>query len=151
MPCYRCGARQVDPAGGPSPWKRGVRGNHQVLICPQCQSGRDWASDLDRCPSCGAVRLVRRLGEVECRDCGQIRESADRPPAADTSEAADAPAPASQAVGEGTAGTAAGDSAAAEDSAVAEDSAATGDSAAALAEEVARALDRVLGSHRVSR
>ena len=27
---------------------------------------------------------------------------------------------------------------------------ATGDSAAALAEEVARALDRVLGSHRVS-
>ena len=141
MPCYRCGARQVDPARGPSPWKRGVRGNHQVLICPQCQSGRDWTPDLDRCPSCGSVRLVRRLGEVECRDCGQVREPADMP-AMEVSAAADAPAdapaPASRAAGEGAAGT------------VAEDSAATGDSAAALAEDVARALDRVLGSHRVS-
>ena len=137
MPCYRCGARQVDPARGPSPWKRGVRGNHQVLICPQCQSGRDWTPDLDRCPSCGSVRLVRRLGEVECRDCGQVREPADAP-VMEVSAAADAPAPASRAAGEGAAGT------------VAEDSAATGDSAAALAEEVARALDRVLGSHRVS-
>jgi hypothetical protein len=112
MPCYRCGARQVDPARGPSPWKRGVRGDHQVLICPQCQSERDWASDLDRCPNCGSVRLVRRLGDVECRDCGHVEESAGRPAGAG--------------------------------------SAATEDSAAALAEEVARALDRVLGSHRVS-
>jgi uncharacterized Zn finger protein (UPF0148 family) len=114
-----------------------------VLICPQCQSGRDWASDLDRCPSCGAVRLVRRLGEVECRDCGQVRESADTP-AADVPAAADAPAPAgaprplSRGPGEGEAPT------------DADDPAAAGDSAAALAEEVARALDRVLGSHRVS-
>ncbi len=115
MPCYRCGARQVDPARGPSPWKRGVRANRQVLICPQCQSGRDWASDLDRCPHCGTVRLVRRLGEVECRDCGQVREPA---------------------AGEGM---------------PAATGTATGDSAAALAEEVARALDRVLGPHRVSR
>ena len=113
MPCYRCGARQVDPSGGPSPWKRGVRENRQVLICPQCQSGRDWVSDLDRCPDCGGARLVRRLGEVECRDCGQVREPADMP--------------------------------------AAEDPAATADPATALAEEVARALDRVLGSHRVSR
>jgi hypothetical protein len=119
MPCYRCGTRQVDPARGPSPWKRGVRGDRQVLVCPNCQSGRDWASDLDRCPSCGSVRLVRRLGDVECRNCGRVREPADT-------------------AAEGTAGTAA------------EDPAATGDSAAALAEEVARALDRVLGSHRVS-
>jgi hypothetical protein len=112
MPCYRCGARQVDPARGPSPWKRGVRGDSQVLICPQCQSGRDWASDLDRCPSCGSARLVRRLGDVECRDCSQVRESA---------------------------GTSA-----------AEVTAGTGDSAAALADDVARALARVLGSNRVS-
>jgi hypothetical protein len=109
MPCYRCGARQVDPARGPSPWKRGVRGDSQVLICPDCQSGRDWVSDLDRCPNCGSVRMVRRLGDVECRDCSQVRESAGP--------------------GEPTA---------------------PAESAAALAEEVARALDRVLGSHRVS-
>lgn len=151
MPCYRCGARQVDPARGPSPWKRGVRGNRQVLICPECQAGRDWASDLDRCPNCGAVRLVRRLGEVECRDCGQVRESADMPAAeapaaadappaaADAPPPADVPSPASRPAGEGAAGTASEDPGAAEDP------------AGALAEEVARALDRVLGSHRVSR
>jgi len=74
MPCYRCGARQVDPDRGASPWKRGVRSDHQVLICPACQADRDWASDLDHCPGCGGVRLVRRLGEVECKDCGQVRE-----------------------------------------------------------------------------
>ena len=76
MPCYRCGTRQVDPDRGASPWKRGVRSDHQVLICPACQVGRDWASDLDRCPACGGVRLVRRLGEVECKDCGQVCEPA---------------------------------------------------------------------------
>jgi hypothetical protein len=137
MPCYRCGVRQVDPARGPSTWKRGVRGNHQVLICPQCQSARDWTSDLDRCPHCDGVRLVRRLGDVECRDCGQVLESADLL-GADVQTAPDAPAPvgatapASRVPEEGTAGTA------------------TRDSAAVLAEEVARALDRMLGSHRVS-
>ena len=76
MPCYRCGARQVDPGRGASPWKRGVRSDRQVLICPACQTGRDWSSDLDCCPACGGVRLVRRLGEVECKDCGQVREPA---------------------------------------------------------------------------
>jgi hypothetical protein len=80
---------------------------------------------------------VRRLGDVECRDCGQVRESADAP-GADASAPATARAAVSRAAGEGGAGTAA------------EDPAATGDSAAALAKEVARALDRVLGSHRVS-
>jgi hypothetical protein len=144
MPCYRCGARQVDPARGPSPWKRGVRGNSQVLICPQCQSGRDWASDLDRCPDCGGVRLVRRLGEVECRDCGRVREPAATPPA-DAQAPVDASAAKGRAAGEEAAGTAAADPAAAADSAAREDS------AAALAEDVARALDRVLGSNRVSR
>jgi len=73
MPCYLCGTRQTDPDRGQSPWKRGVRGDSQVLVCPQCQSGRDWASDLDRCRGCGSVRLVRRLGEAECRDCGLIQ------------------------------------------------------------------------------
>jgi hypothetical protein len=72
MACYRCGTRQVDPARGHSPWQRGVRGDQQVLICPTCQGIHDWKSDLDSCTRCGSVRLVRRLGEVECRDCGFV-------------------------------------------------------------------------------
>jgi len=74
MPCYRCGARQVDPDRGESPWKRGVRVDRQVLICPACQSSVDWVGELDQCPVCSSVHLVRRLGEVECRDCGYVRE-----------------------------------------------------------------------------
>jgi hypothetical protein len=74
MPCYRCGARQVDPDRGESPWKRGVRADRQVLICPACQSSVDWSAELDRCPVCSSMHLVRRLGEVECRDCGDVRE-----------------------------------------------------------------------------
>jgi hypothetical protein len=90
MPCYRCGTRQVDPDRGESPWKRGVRGDRQVLICPDCQSTFDWTSDLDKCEVCSSERLVRRLGEVECRNCGSVRQPASsalpghlaRPPAA---------------------------------------------------------------------
>ena len=32
MPCYRCGARQVDPVRGHSPWRRGVKDDEQVLV-----------------------------------------------------------------------------------------------------------------------
>lgn len=70
MPCYRCGLRQNDPARGPSPWKRGVRAGAQVLICPDCQRGRDWTAELDRCPACASTMLVRALGETTCRACG---------------------------------------------------------------------------------
>jgi ribosomal protein L40E len=49
-----------------------VRRDSQVLICPRCQATDDWTADLARCPRCGSVHLVRRLGEVECRDCGMI-------------------------------------------------------------------------------
>ena len=70
MPCYRCGTRQVDPVRGHSPWRRGVKGDEQILVCPGCQVSADWTSDLDKCRQCGSVHLVRRLGEVECRDCG---------------------------------------------------------------------------------
>ena len=70
MPCYRCGARQVDPVRGHSPWRRGVKGDEQVLVCPGCQASADWTADMDKCRQCGSVHLVRRLGEVECRDCG---------------------------------------------------------------------------------
>lgn len=54
-----------------------------MLICPDCQVAFDWASDLDRCSVCGSVRLVRRLGEVECRDCGAVGQptaGGDSPP-----------------------------------------------------------------------
>jgi hypothetical protein len=79
MPCYRCGTRQVDPDRGQSPWKRGVRAERQVLICPGCQASFDWAADIDRCAVCGGVHLVRRLGEIECRDCGHVGEPAAIP------------------------------------------------------------------------
>jgi len=76
MPCYRCGTRQVDPGRGSSPWLRGVRADRQVLICPACQSAGEWVADLDRCEVCASIRLVRRLGEVECRECGNVGEPA---------------------------------------------------------------------------
>jgi hypothetical protein len=73
MPCYHCGTRQVDPDRGPSPWGRGLLHDHQILVCPACQEQRDWTAELDRCGRCGSAHLVRRLDEVECRDCGLIR------------------------------------------------------------------------------
>jgi hypothetical protein len=98
MPCYRCGARQVDPDRGESPWKRGVRADRQVLICPACQSSVDWVGELDQCPVCSSVHLVRRLGEVECRDCGNVREPAAGPvgvgPVPGVAPAASSPGPA---------------------------------------------------------
>jgi ribosomal protein L40E len=94
-----------------------VRGDEQVLICPTCQGRHSWKADLDRCGRCGSVRLVRRLGEVECRDCGFVgvpERAAD----------ANAGAGAGAAVGAGVGGIG---------------------EASGLSEEVARALDRVLG------
>ena len=79
MPCYRCGARQTDPDRGASPWKRGVRGERQVLVCPDCQAGRDWTADLDHCPVCGAASLLCRLGEIECRVCGHVHAATPEP------------------------------------------------------------------------
>jgi hypothetical protein len=78
MPCYRCGARQTDPVRGASPWKRGVRAETQVLICPDCQRAHDL--DLDTCASCGSISLIRRLGEVECRSCGTVHLAETPPP-----------------------------------------------------------------------
>jgi hypothetical protein len=73
MPCYRCGARQTDPGKGPSPWKRGVIRDEQVLVCPDCQSTHDWVADLDRCESCGSTMLLRALGETRCRACSHAK------------------------------------------------------------------------------
>jgi ribosomal protein L40E len=116
MPCYRCGARQVDPVRGHSPWRRGVRGDQQVLVCPACQGASDWTADMDKCRHCESVHLVRRLGEVECKDCGAIV-----PPAAELAAGSAGP-------GEPLAAAAA-----------------PGGRAPGLSEEVALALERVLG------
>jgi hypothetical protein len=69
VPCLLCGARQTDPVRGASPWKRGVKDGEQVLVCPDCQAAGDWASSLDRCPSCGSASLSKTLGEVVCKAC----------------------------------------------------------------------------------
>ena len=107
MPCYRCGVRQTDPERGKSPWRRGVLRDELVLVCPACQESGEWTAEVESCSRCASVRLIRRLGQVECLDCGLVRET----------EAALVPAahPA-----EGRPDT-------------------------ALAEEVGRALDRLLG------
>lgn len=72
---------------------------------------------MDHCPSCGAPRLVRRLGEVECTACGHVR-AAD-PAAAAVTGGSGAPPP--------------------------------GETAPGLAEDVERALARVLGAQRGAR
>jgi hypothetical protein len=127
MPCYRCGTRQVDPDRGQSPWKRGVRADRQVLICPGCQESSDWMADLDRCAVCDGVHLVRRLGEIECKGCGHVREPAVLP--------ADARGPGpGGGLGGGPGGGSAGDSRAGPAGEI-----------PGLAEDVERALARVLG------
>jgi hypothetical protein len=74
VPCYRCGTRQADPeAGKSSPWRRGVVGEHQVLICPNCASTA--LADLSRCGRCGSAHLIKRLDQVECLDCRQVRDA----------------------------------------------------------------------------
>ncbi len=114
MPCYRCGVRQTDPERGKSPWRRGVLRDELVLVCPGCQESGNWTAELESCSRCASVHLIRRLGQVECLDCGLVREPV-------LADAALVPA-----------GTRA--------------SRGTGDRPdAALAEEVGRALDRLLG------
>ena len=122
MPCYRCGARQTDPDRGQSPWRRGVRNDCQVLVCPDCQVVHDWTADLDQCPRCGGVHLVRRLGEVECRDCRTVVPPSGAPDEAD---------------GFSTLGG------------VMSGEQSYGGQAPGLSEEVALALDRVLGRNAV--
>src|ERR1039458_5773266 len=142
MPCYRCGTRQVDPDRGESPWKRGVRNDRQVLVCPGCQSSFDWMAELDRCPVCASAHLVRRLGEVECRDCGFVSDPTDATGSAESAGAA------------GATGGVAGDFAAVDPDSIVSGRARAGISPGApdhdgpapgLAEEVERALARVLG------
>jgi hypothetical protein len=109
----------VDPDRGESPWRRGVRGDRQVLICPGCQAAFEWAADLDQCAVCSSIHLVRRLGEAECRDCGAVGQPVV---AANLAVGHDAP-PGPVTLSE----------------------CATDEGVANLAEEVERALSRVLG------
>jgi len=76
VPCYRCGVRQTDPERGSSPWRRGVLADHLVLICPDCQQSGDWTAELERCARCDSAHLIRRLDQVDCLDCGLVREPA---------------------------------------------------------------------------
>ena len=122
MPCYRCGVRQTDPERGKSPWRRGVARDQLVLICPACQESTDWTADLEHCAQCGSPHLIRRLGQVECLDCGLVPEP----------EATLVP------VGAGEGGISAP---ARPDSPPADRSRTD----SALADEVGRALDRLLG------
>jgi hypothetical protein len=77
MGCMRCGRRQVDPDSGPSAWRRAVVAGEQVLVCPDCQVD-GWTADLDTCPECGSTALVKRLGDVVCRGCGQVSSSSSQ-------------------------------------------------------------------------
>ena len=116
MPCYRCGVRQTDPERGKSPWRRGVLRDELVLVCPTCQESGEWTAELESCSRCASTHLIRRLGQVECLDCGLVRE----PEALRTPGLVPAARPRSA-------------------------STAAGRPDAALAEEVGRALDRLLG------
>ncbi|HEX6523003.1 MAG TPA: hypothetical protein VF070_23835 [Streptosporangiaceae bacterium] len=89
-----------------------MRGDRLVLVCPACQASvPDWTAELDRCGGCLSTHLIRRLDQIECLDCGWVKEAVDGPPSAE---------PATSPFADGV-------------------------SASSLADEVSRALDRVLG------
>jgi hypothetical protein len=124
LPCYRCGVRQTDPERGKSPWRRGVLRDELVLVCPACQESGDWAAELESCSRCASVHLIRRLGQVECLDCGLVREPVPADAALVASGVpAGTPVPPAPRAPAGSRDR----------------------SDAALAEEVGRALDRLLG------
>ena len=123
VPCYRCGVRQTDPERGKSPWRRGVVHDQLVLICPACQESADWTAELERCIKCRSTHLIRRLGQVECLDCGLVRE-----PEAVLNPGTLVPVGGADAAGRAPAG-----------------GRPSGAADTALADEVSRALDRLLG------
>ena len=127
MPCYRCGVRQTDPERGQSPWRRGVLRDQLVLVCPRCQESGEWTAELESCARCASLHLIRRLGQVECLDCGFVREEeALLTPELVTGWPGISTAPGRPAAGRPAAGS----------------------PDTVLAEEVSRALDRLLGRGR---
>jgi transcription initiation factor TFIIIB Brf1 subunit/transcription initiation factor TFIIB len=96
-----------------------------ILVCPACQESGEWTAEVESCSRCSSVHLIRRLGQVECLDCGLVRE----PEAVLTPGLVPAARPRSASTGAASTGTASR----------------TSSADAALAEEVGRALDRLLG------
>ena len=142
MPCYRCGTRQADPEPGKSsPWRRGVIGEHQVLVCPACQSAA--LADLTRCVRCGSAYLIRRLDQVECLDCRLIRDAEPAPPAAGSLAAESL---AAESLGGEAPSAAPSGSTSGPAPATATDRPSPASSGGDLAGEVARALDRLRGN-----
>ncbi|MFZ0187877.1 MAG: hypothetical protein WAL72_13155 [Streptosporangiaceae bacterium] len=128
--------RQTDPERGKSPWRRGVVHDQLVLICPACQESADWTAELERCAKCRSAHLIRRLGQVECLDCGLVREPEALPNPGLNPGIEPGLVPVG---GPGVAGRApAGGSAPA-------GGRPSGAADSALADEVSRALDRLLG------
>jgi uncharacterized Zn ribbon protein len=69
--CFVCGTNATDPSGGPSPWRRAVVSDEQVLICPDCQRTHpEWIDRAESCPVCAGKHLYKSLGEKVCRSCG---------------------------------------------------------------------------------
>ena len=104
---------------------RGGAGWCTTVSCSSARaarSGPDWTAELERCAKCRSAHLIRRLGQVECLDCGLVQDA----------EATLVPAGAPDAAGRGpaAAGPGPGHDAPADTS---------------LADEVSRALDRLLG------
>lgn len=69
--CLYCGTEAADPGSGPSPWRRAVIDDEQVLICPDCQRAHpDWIDRAEACPVCASKRLYKSMGDKVCRACG---------------------------------------------------------------------------------
>jgi hypothetical protein len=96
-----------------------VVAEHLVLVCPACQRQAGWADALTACGRCGSRHLIRRLDQVECLDCRMTRDAAADTPAPAAADLPAAPLPR-------------------------DDLPAAPPPQADLADEVARALDRVL-------
>ena len=38
------------------------------------RSSGEWTAEVETCSRCASLHLIRRLGQVECLDCGLVRE-----------------------------------------------------------------------------
>jgi hypothetical protein len=119
-----------------------------VLICPACQESADWTAELERCAKCRSAHLIRRLGQVECLDCGLVREpEALLNPGLNTGlDPGLVPVGGPDATGRApTGGSASAGGLAAAGGSAAPGGRPSGAADSALADEVSRALDRLLG------
>jgi hypothetical protein len=98
-------------------------------------------AELDRCPVCASAHLVRRLGEVECRDCGFVSEPSDATGSMVSAEPVGAAGGAAEGFAAGDPGSVVAGGSPAISARTPDDA----DQAPGLAEEVERALARVLG------